>query len=172
MSTSPEIQPALFDLQQCERHLVEIAGRDQERFSGTTTDKHVELVNTVLEAVVAGVRYDQIAHLAGISRHTIQGIVDRAEKAGKIAPWKERMSRLLARTTEALAGQMLDDVQAGKIAPRDKGLMTAVLMDKKLLVDGEATSRVEIVARVTPEQLLAEMKRAAVVVEVETKRHN
>lgn len=157
------ITPPLFDLSACELHLVELAGRDQERFSGTTTEKDTELVAAVLDAVSAGVRYDQVARLARISKHTVQGIIERAERAGQIAPYKERMSRQLARITEALAGQMLDDVEAGKIAPRDKGLMTAVLLDKKLLVDGEATSRVEHVERVRPEDITALIKRAKVV---------
>jgi hypothetical protein len=47
--------------------------------------------------------------------------------------------------------------------------MTAVLLDKKLLVDGEATSRVEHVERVRPEDVLAALKRAQVV-EIEGKR--
>lgn len=155
--------PPLFDLATCERHLVELAGRDQERFSGSTTERDAELVSAVLDAVSAGVRYDQIARLARVSNHTVQGIVERAERSGRIAPYKERMSRQLGRITEALAGQMLDDVEAGKIAPRDKGLMTAMLVDKKLLLDGEATSRVEHVERVRPEDVLAGIKRIQVV---------
>ena len=165
---TPARQPALFDLSACERHLVELAGRDQERFTGGTTERDGELVSAVLDAVNAGVRYDQIARLAQVSKHTIQGIVERAERSGKIAPYKERMSRQLGRITEALAGQMLDDVEAGKIAPRDKGLMTAVLVDKKLLLDGEATSRVEHVERVRPEDVLAGIKRISAV-EIEAK---
>ena len=102
MSAPQEIQPALFDLQDCERHLVELAS-DQSRFTGTTAGKDAQLVRAVLGAVVAGVPHKQIAALARISVHTVMSLVERAEGAGEIAPYKERMNRLLSRGAELLA---------------------------------------------------------------------
>lgn len=171
MNPTEEMQPALFDLAACERHLVAYAA-DRARFTGTTTEKDARLVDSVLAAVVAGVPKEHIAHLAGISPSTVQGIIERAEDAGKIGGWKQRMSRTLARATESCAAGLVEDIENGRLAPGQKPVAIGILVDKKLLLDGEATSRVEVVARVTPEQLLAEMKRATVAVEAEVKRIN
>ena len=114
--------PPLFDLSECERHLVEIAGRDQERFSGTTTEKDRELVAGVLSAIAAGVPRDHIARLAGISTHTIAGIVERAEKSGEIAGWKERMSRQLARASEGLAASLVEAAERRPSRPASNRL--------------------------------------------------
>ena len=162
MSTPHETQPALFDLEVCERHLLAIAKRDQDRFTGTTIEKHAETVGAVLAAVAAGVPREHIAKLAGISTKTIAGIVERAEANGEIAGWKQRMSRLLGRAAESAAASLAEDLDSGKITPGQKTLTIAILTDKRLLLDGEATSRVEHVQRVTPEQLMEEMKRATV----------
>ena len=137
-------QPPLFDLAECESHLVRLAGRDQERFSGTTIEKDRELVAAVLGAVVAGVPRDHIARLAGISTHTIAGIVDRAESGGEIAPWKQRMSRQLARATESLAASLVEAADNKTIPVGQQSVSLAILVDKKLILDGEATSRVEV----------------------------
>jgi hypothetical protein len=147
---------------------VELAGRDRERFTGTTVEKDVELVQAVLGAVVAGVPHEHIARLGRISVHTVLGIVERAEKAGQIAGWKERMSRHLARGSEVLAQQIVEDAINGKLPAGQKAVAMGIVTDKKLLVDGEATSRVEHVERVRPEDILAQIKRAQMV-EIEGK---
>jgi len=156
-------QPALFDLASCEQHLVELAGRDQERFTGTTTEKDGELVQAVLAAVVQGVPRETIARLARISPSTIAALVERAEKSGQIGGWKERMSRILSRATETAAAALVDDIEKGKLPAAQKPVAIGILVDKKLLLDGEATSRVEHVERVRPEDVLAKIKAAQVI---------
>ncbi|MBM3729121.1 MAG: hypothetical protein FJW40_27320 [Acidobacteria bacterium] len=155
--------PALFDLSQCERHLVELAEPDAARFTGSTVEKDRQRVDAVLSAVVAGVPREHIAALAKISTHTIAGIVDRAERSGEIAGWKERMSRLLARATETMAATLVEAVEQKKLAPAALPVSLGIAVDKKLLLDGEATSRVEHVERVRPEDITALIKRAKVV---------
>jgi hypothetical protein len=165
-------QPALFDISECERHLVEIAARDQSRFTGTTTEKNRELVDSVLAACAAGVPRVHVARLAGISNHTVAGIIERAERSGEIAPWKERMSRQLARATEGLAASLVEAAENKSIPAGQQPIALAVLVDKKLLLDGEATSRVEHVERVRPEDVLAKIKAAQQVVEIEAEAPN
>ena len=172
MNEEPTTQrhPALFDLAECERHLVELAAPDAARFTGTTTEKDRQRVEAVLAAVVAGVPREHIARLANISTHTIAGIVERAERSGEIAGWKERMSRLLARATETMAANLVEAVERKQIAPAALPVALGIATDKKLLLDGEATSRVEHVERVRPEDVLAGIKRiSAVEIEAETK---
>jgi len=157
------ITPALFDLAECERHLVELAQPDAARFTGTTTEKDRQRVDAILAAVVAGVPREHIAALAKVSTHTIAGIVERAERSGEIATWKERMSRLLARATETMAATLVEAVEQKKLAPAALPVALGIATDKKLLLDGEATSRVEHVERVRPEDITALIKRAKVV---------
>lgn len=161
--------PPLFDLATCERHLIELRAPDAARFTGSTVEKDRERVEAVLAAVVAGVPREHIARLANISTHTIAGIVERAEKSGEIAGWKERMSRLLARATETMAANLVEAVEKKQIAPAALPVALGIATDKKLLLDGEATSRVEHVERVRPEDVLAGIKRLQVV-EVDVER--
>ena len=160
-------QPALFDFADVERHLVELAGPDRARFTGTTVAKDGELVDAVLAAVVQGVPRETIARLARISPTSIASIVDRAEKSGTIGGWKERMSRILARATETAAAGLVDDLEKGKLPAGQKPIAIGILVDKKLLLDGEATSRIEV-ERVRPEDILRRIK-AARLVEIEGK---
>lgn len=157
----------LFDLAECERHLVALAAPDQKRFTGTTTEKDRQRVEAILAAVVAGVPAEHIARLANVSTHTVAGIVDRAERGGKIAGWKERMSRQLARATEGLAASLVEAAEKKTIAAGQQPVALGILIDKKLVLDGEATSRVEVVHRVEPSAILRELGR---VVEVEAER--
>lgn len=163
MSEAVTSQPVLFDLAECERHLVELAARDQDRFTGTTTERDRRLVDAVLSAVVAGVPREHVARLAAISTHTVAGIVERAERSGEIAGWKERMSRILARATETMAANLVEAVEAGNLPAGQLPVSLGISIDKKLLLDGEATSRVEHVERVRPEDILEHIKRAKVV---------
>lgn len=165
-------QPALFDVSECERHLVELAGLDRARFTGTTTEKDRELVDAVLAACAAGVPRVHVARLAKVSNNTVAGIIERAERSGEIAPWKERMSRQLARATEGLAASLVEAAENKTIPAGQQPIALAVLVDKKLLLDGEATSRVEHVERVRPEDILAKIRQAQQVVEIEGKATN
>ena len=163
MSEAVTSQPVLFDLAECERHLVELAARDQDRFTGTTTERDAELVSTILRAVVAGVPTQHIADLAKVSPKTVLSVVERAELRGEIADYKQRMTRLLKRGTTVLAEQCIEDALAGKVPAGQKWVSLAIGIDKTLLMTGEATSRVEHVERVRPEDILEHIKRAKVV---------
>lgn len=156
-------QPVLFDFAECEQHLVELAGADRARFTGSTVAKDGELVDAVLAAVVQGVPRETIARLAKVSPSSIASIVERAEKSGEIGGWKERMSRILSRATETAAASLVDDIEKGNLPAGQKPIAIGILMDKKLLLDGEATSRVEHVQRVRPEDILEEIKRAKII---------
>ena len=79
------------------------------------------------------------------------------------------MSRLLARATETMAANLVEAVEKKQIAPAALPVALGIATDKKLLLDGEATSRVEHVERVRPEDVLAGIKRLQVV-EVDVER--
>ena len=55
-------------------------------------------------------------------------------------------------------------MEAGKVSASQIPVAVGIFTDKKLLLDGEATSRVEHVQRVTPEDLMADMKKASITI--------
>lgn len=156
-------QPALFDLQQWEAELVRV--RDQERFSGSIVERDQRMVAAVLAAVAAGVPRRNICDLARISSHTVQGIVERAEKSGSIAPFKQRILGSLRRGAETLASSLIEDVETGELPPQSKPVALGILLDKCMLLDGEATARVEV-RHVDPDRVWDRIQRVKDALEV------
>jgi len=116
---------------------------DQERFSGAIIEKQQELVSAVLADLVQGHSQRLIASKYSISRHTISGILSRAEASGKIAPYKQRLSAKLARAIEGGIEKYTEDLEAGKIQGAQIPVGIGILSDKKALIDGEATEVIE-----------------------------
>lgn len=131
-------------------------------FSGVLTERDQSLVDAILSSFVAGATQRQIAERFKVSRNTIAQMVRRAEGDGRLEPYKARLSARLGRAVEAGIEHWTEAVEAGKVSASQIPVAVGIFTDKKLLLDGEATSRVEHVARVTPEQLMEEMKRATV----------
>lgn len=131
-------------------------------FSGLLTERDQSLVDAILSSFVAGATQRQIAERFKVSRNTIAQMVRRAEADGRLEPYKARLSARLGRAVEAGIEHWTEAVEAGKVSASQIPVAVGIFTDKKLLLDGEATSRVEHVQRVTPEQLLADMKQASI----------
>ena len=131
-------------------------------FSGTLTERDQTLVDAILSSFVAGATQRQIAERFKVSRNTIAQMVRRAEGDGRLEPYKARLSARLGRAVEAGIEHWTEAVEAGKVSASQIPVAVGIFTDKKLLLDGEATSRVEHVQRITPEQLLADMKQASI----------
>lgn len=144
-------------MQDVERHLPEIAGGT---FSGKIVEQDREKVDAVLMAFASGIGKKRIARAFGLSPHTVRGIVQRAEAAGKIAPYKQRMSVRLAQAIELGVEQYIEALEEGKIAPGQIPVGVGILTDKKALLDGEATSRVERTDGPSLAEVIERMKRA------------
>ena len=131
-------------------------------FSGVLTERDQSLVDSILSSFVAGATQRQIAERFKVSRNTIAQMVRRAEADGRLEPYKARLSARLGRAVEAGIEHWTEAVEAGKVSASQIPVAVGIFTDKKLLLDGEATSRVEHLQRVTPEQLLADMKQASI----------
>ena len=131
-------------------------------FSGALTERDQSLVDAILSSFVAGATQRQIAERFKVSRNTIAQMVRRAEADGRLEPYKARLSARLGRAVEAGIEHWTEAVEAGKVSASQIPVAVGIFTDKKLLLDGEATSRVEHLQRVTPEQLLADMKQASI----------
>lgn len=130
------LQPGLWpkDVQDAwESHLpalVDGAVGDRARFTGRTVEKDRELVESVLAALVEGMGVKRIATAFGLGHNTVRGIRDRAEKAGKLAPYEERVKAKLRRAIEGGVDAYLEDLEAGKIKGAQTPIPTAIFIDK------------------------------------------
>lgn len=158
-----EAQPALFDMHRWEQEVRAV--RDQERFTGADVEKDARLVAAVLSAVSAGVPRRNICELARISSHTVQGIVERAEKDGRIAPFRTRIAAMVRRGAETIATSLIEDVEKGELPAASKPVALGILVDKSLLLDGEATARLEV-RHVDPEGVWERIQRVRQSLEV------
>ena len=103
---------------------------------------------------------------SAVSRNTVAGLIRRAEASGKVEPYKARVSARLGRAVEAGVECWTEAVEAGKISPSQIPVAVGIFADKKAMLDGEATSRVEVVQRVEAADVLADLRRVVDVQEV------
>lgn len=153
----PEDSPTFGFLAEVERHLPEIAGGT---YSGKIVERDRDRVEAVINAFVAGIGKRRIAQALGMSVHTVRGIVQRADAAGKIAPYKQRMSSRFAQAIELGIEQYIEALEEGKIQAAQIPVGVGILSDKKALLDGEATARVERSEGPSVEDVIERMRRA------------
>lgn len=154
--------PVIFD--ESERHLPDVAGGT---FSGKIVERDQQLVAAVLGAHAAGIGKKRIGEAFKISPNTVRGIVDRARLAGKIDPYKRRVSDQLGRAIESGMEQWIEAAEAGNIRADQIPVAVGIFSDKKALIDGEATSRVERTVGPSMDDVLEKMKRAKAVIGAE-----
>ena len=136
--------PELFSAEAVEAGLVEVAGKPRGQFSGGIIERQAELVDVILERFAAGASQREIARIYGVSTNTVAGIVARATAAGRIEAYKIRVSAKLAGAIEGGIEVWTDALRAGTLNPAQIPLAVGIFSDKKALLDGEATSRVEV----------------------------
>jgi hypothetical protein len=94
-----------------------------------------------------------------VSHHTVKAIREREPEL--VATEKRRLSATLGHAARLCAESLIDDLQDGKVPANVKSISLGILLDKKAMLDGEPTLRVEHVRNedLTIERVLAEMKR-------------
>ena len=136
--------PELFSPEAVEAGLVEVAGKPRGQFSGGIIERQAELVDIILERFAAGASQREIARVFSVSPNTVAGIVARATTSGRIEAYKTRVSAKLAGAIEGGIEVWTDALRAGLLNPAQIPLAVGIFSDKKALLDGEATSRVEV----------------------------
>lgn len=157
-----DLQPVLpVILDEADRRLAAVFA-STAAFSGALTERDQTLVDAILSSFVAGATQRQIAERFKVSRNTIAQLVKRAEADGRLEPYKVRLAGKLGRAVEAGIEHWTEALEAGKVSASQVPIAVGIFLDKKLLLSNEATSRVEHVHRVTPEDLMEEMKKASI----------
>ena len=136
--------PELFSPEAVEAGLVEVAGKPRGQFSGGIIERQAELVDVILERFASGASQREIARVFSVSTNTVAGIVSRATASGRIEAYKTRVSAKLAGAIEGGIEVWTDALRAGTLNPAQIPLAVGIFSDKKALLDGEATSRVEV----------------------------
>ena len=136
--------PELFSPEAVEAGLVEVAGKPRGQFSGGIIERQAELVDVILERFAAGASQREIARVFRVSSNTVAGIVARATTSGRIEAYKTRVSAKLAGAIEGGIEVWTDALRAGLLNPAQIPWAVGIFSDKKALLDGEATSRVEV----------------------------
>lgn len=138
-----DTSPALFDLSEVEAGILDAVTRQPGQCSGARIDRQVELVTMVLDRLAAGCSQREVARLTGLHRRTVAGILARAEQCGRIAPHKQAVSQLLGRAIRGGVELWIERMEAGEVPASTIPVAVGIFSDKKAMLDGEATSRVE-----------------------------
>lgn len=125
------------------------AGEDSDQarryaaHTGTTAERRGEIIETALEMVLQGHSQRQVAHLMRLSRNTLAVLMRRWEQEGRLEPLKQRISARLGRAIEAGVEAWTDALEAGAVPVQTIPVAVGIFTDKKALLDGEATVRIE-----------------------------
>lgn len=142
---------------QVQRFTAEHVARNQSRY--------LEIVGSLSE----GLSVRTICKAYHVSSHTVQRIREREPEL--IASDKQRLARLFRRAARQSVEGYIEKLEAGLVTPGVLPIASGIFTDKSLLLEGEATSRVEhIHIDVTPESVNAWMQSLplAQVTEVKT----
>lgn len=125
-----------------------------------TVSKDEERCRLICEAMLMGMSRRSIARKFGVSRHTIAAVMEVLEERGVLAPLKQRLSARMSVVIEMGMDAMVERLEDGTVPANVLPIMVGVMVDKKALIDGDATVRVEALARpaVTVEGYLAWVK--------------
>lgn len=140
---APEQQPALFadgDLPTCQ-NLVEAC--KSYVHSGKTTCRDQERAQAIVQHYLESGSLLATARRFTCSPNTIKAVLAILEQAGKLDDLKQRVSSKLGIVAELATDRSIEMLQNGTVPANVLPIMLGVAVEKKALLDGEATQRVE-----------------------------
>lgn len=118
--------------------------RSANRHTGGTLAKRTELRDAICEQLVEGVSVRQVCRKFGVGRNTVSKLVDRLERDGKMEPYKKRVSKRMGQIVESGTELLLEKLEDGTVPVSMLPVMVGIISDKKALIDGEPSMRVEV----------------------------
>ena len=131
-SEMPEL-PALAEAAKQFLHTGKITCKNEER-AAAIASKYLET-----GSLLATARWFHV------SPNTVKAVTEVYEATGKLDDLKQRMSRKLGTIIELTSDRSIEALEAGKVPPNVLPIMLGVAIEKKALLDGEATQRVETI---------------------------
>lgn len=136
-------QPALFTPEQLPPAPVLIAAATRYAHTGTTASKDEERAEAVLAFYLTTGSLRATARHYQVSPNTIKTVLEIFEKAGKLDALKQRLSKKLGTVIELATDLLTEKLQDGSVQANVLPIVIGVGVEKKALIDGEATSRTE-----------------------------
>lgn len=116
-----------------------------KRFTAESLQRNRAKRDAIIRALAEGQGLLRIARAFGVSHHTVAALRD--SRPDLVAIEKEQLSRNLGRVMSVCLERFEEGVVDGKVHPGQLPVGFGILADKKALLDGEATIRVERVQR-------------------------
>lgn len=138
-----ERQPALFAPEQLPELPALVTAAKAYAHNGRTTCRDEEHAQALLEHYLATGSLRATARRFHVSPHTITAVLVVFEANGKLAALKERVSSKLGVVIELATDCLIENLAAGTVQSNVLPIVLGVAVEKKALIDGEATSRSE-----------------------------
>lgn len=143
----------------------EILPDQQHRFTGERVARNRERYMGIVRALAEGLGVRQIARAFGCSSHTVARVREVADEL--VATERQHVTRKLGTLIRMSLERFEEGLVNGEIHPSQLPVAVGIFTDKKLLLEGGATSRVEHTNRreVTAEDVsraLASLKSASI----------
>lgn len=113
------------------------------RPSGAILGKDEELCEAIGIAVLRGVSDRKIARRYGVGRNSVQAIIRTLDRRGKLEPLKERLIRDLGEVAMMSMARMKEALEDDLVPPAALPIYAGVAIDKRELLSGGVTARVE-----------------------------
>jgi hypothetical protein len=137
-------QPGLFSLEQLPPAPQLIAAAKAYAHTGTTASKDEERAEMVLSYYLVTGSLRATARHFQTSPNTIKAVLDIFATSGKLDALKQRISTKLGTVIELATDLLTEKLMLdGSVPANVLPIVIGVAVDKKALMDGEATSRVE-----------------------------
>lgn len=136
-------QPGLFSPEQLPAAPALLAAAKSYAHTGTTASKDEERAEQVLTYYVTTGSLRQTARHFQVSPNTIKAVLEIFSTAGKLDALKQRLSVKLGTVAELATDLLTEKLQDGSVQANVLPIVIGVAVEKKALIDGEATSRTE-----------------------------
>lgn len=136
-------QPALFTPEQLPDAPALIAAATSYAHTGTTSTKDEERAERILAFYLTAGSLRATARHFHVSPNTIKACLEIFAKAGKLDALKQRLSVKLGTVVELATDLLTEKLMDGSVQANVLPIVIGVGVEKKALIDGEATSRTE-----------------------------
>jgi len=138
-----QLQPALFSPGQFPDAPVLVEAAKRFLHSGKITCKNEEFASLIVSTYLASGSLRRTARRLSVSPNTVKGVLAEFEKAGKLDALKQRLSEKLGIGVELATDLLNEKLEEGSVPANVLPIVIGVLTEKKELLDGNATQRVE-----------------------------
>ena len=144
---STDVAPLLFTEEQMPTIPAMVTAAQAYAHTGKTTCKDEERAQAIVQAYLSTGSFLAVARRFAISPNTIKAVLVVFEREGKLDEQKQRVSQKLGTVIELATDRMVEKLVADQIPPNVLPVVLGVSVEKKALIDGEATSRTEAIER-------------------------